>query len=222
MRFPLRDFTNQYISSSYQDVLQQYLPSDILYILDGYGNVVFTLPSASFGQMLITSDVTSSINVLSSSYSLKSTTSENSDFAVLAGEVITARTASYALKSIISENSDFASLSGESISSTSSSYSLISNNWKPNITTLVNNAVLNSNYSTILVSCTTSSIYVSLPSASLNKHQLFNIKKIDNTIYSVIIQTVDSSSIDDTNSKTISTQYTNLTIQSNGNQYYIL
>jgi hypothetical protein len=53
--FPSRDFTNQYISRSYQDVVQQYIdggPTD--YLLDGYGNVIFSFDSASYGAKLIT------------------------------------------------------------------------------------------------------------------------------------------------------------------------
>jgi len=72
MRFPSRDLTDQYISSSYQDVLQQYMPSDYLYVLDGYGNVVFGIPSASFGNTLVTSDITSSMTVATASYALSS------------------------------------------------------------------------------------------------------------------------------------------------------
>jgi len=72
MQFPARDFTNQYISASYQDVLQKYIPSDTLYVLDGLGNVLFSIPSSSIGQILITSDVTSSMTVASSSYTIGS------------------------------------------------------------------------------------------------------------------------------------------------------
>ena len=68
MTFPLRDFTNQYISSSYQDVLQQYTPSDTFYVLDGYGNVVFSLPSSSIGEMLIAANMTASMSVATASY----------------------------------------------------------------------------------------------------------------------------------------------------------
>jgi len=69
MQFPAQDLTNQYISRSYQDVLQQYIPSNYLYVLDGLGNVVFGLPSASIGYTVITSDITSSMTVGSASVS---------------------------------------------------------------------------------------------------------------------------------------------------------
>ena len=62
MQFPARDLTNQYISSSYQDVTQNYYdsPSTTWYFLDGYGNVLFSLPSASYGNDVITIDQTAS------------------------------------------------------------------------------------------------------------------------------------------------------------------
>ena len=62
MQFPARDLTQQYISSSYQDVTQNYfdIPSTTWYFLDGYGNVLFSLPSASYGNDVITVDQTAS------------------------------------------------------------------------------------------------------------------------------------------------------------------
>lgn len=126
MKFASRDLTNQYISSSYQDVLQQYISIDPLYVLDGYGNVVFSLPSASIGYSIITSDVTSSMTVasssqaISSSWTLGSRYSFTSDFAVLAGNAINSTSASVSL------TSDFALLSGDSINATSASYALTS------------------------------------------------------------------------------------------------
>ncbi len=66
-----RDLSDQYISLSYQDILQQYPnTSSILYVLDGYGNVVFGIPTASIGYNVITSDITASLTFPSASYSL--------------------------------------------------------------------------------------------------------------------------------------------------------
>ena len=92
MQFPARDFTNQYISSSYQNVLQKYEPSDIFYVLDGLGNVVFTIPSASVGQMLITADITASMSVLSASHAEYS---DNAEYALAAYYSTLSDTASY-------------------------------------------------------------------------------------------------------------------------------
>jgi hypothetical protein len=70
MTFADRSLHDQYISSSFQDVLQNYVNTgSLLYVLDGLGNVVFSFPSASVGQVIITSDITSSMTVLSASYS---------------------------------------------------------------------------------------------------------------------------------------------------------
>ena len=70
MTFTNRDLTDQFISLSYQDVLQQYVNTgSLLYVLDGYGNVVFGIQTASLGNVVITSDMTSSMTVLSASYS---------------------------------------------------------------------------------------------------------------------------------------------------------
>jgi len=78
--FPSRDFTNQFISTSYQDVLQQYIPgTGTAYILDGLGNVVFQFSASAIGRDLITSDLTASMTVLSSSYS------QTASFALNAG-----------------------------------------------------------------------------------------------------------------------------------------
>lgn len=53
MNFPSRDLTNQYISLSYQDVLQQYIAAPTSYVLDGYGNVLFSFPSSSTGGSIV-------------------------------------------------------------------------------------------------------------------------------------------------------------------------
>lgn len=130
MRFPARDLTDQYISSSYQDVLQQYhTTGSSLYVLDGYGNVVFGIPSSSLGNSVITSDVTSSMTVLSASYSQIidiNVYKESSSFASSSISSSYADSASYSLTSayadsagtaVYSEYAGTASLSAESISS---------------------------------------------------------------------------------------------------------
>jgi hypothetical protein len=55
MQFLSRELTNQYISTSYQDVLQQYPTGSLFYVLDGLGNVVAVLNSSSVGDLIITS-----------------------------------------------------------------------------------------------------------------------------------------------------------------------
>lgn len=120
MRFPLRDFTNQYISSSYQDVLQQYFPSDTFYVLDGYGNVVFTLPSSSVGQMLISSNLTASMTVASSSYTVTQSYTnvliQSSSFASSSVSSSYALNSTFAESALYSEFSGTSSLAADSIS----------------------------------------------------------------------------------------------------------
>lgn len=61
MRFPSRDYTLQFISASYKDVVQQYIPTgSTLFLLDLLGNVILSIPSASFGQEVLTADQTAS------------------------------------------------------------------------------------------------------------------------------------------------------------------
>jgi hypothetical protein len=117
MRFLSRDLTDQYISLSYQDVLQQYVNTgSLVYVLDGYGNVVFGIPTASVGYTVITSDVTSSMTVLSASYSqviFQFSSSFSASFS-----------SSFASQSISSSYALNASLADSSSNSISSSYAL--------------------------------------------------------------------------------------------------
>lgn len=98
MQFPQKDLTLQYISSSYQDVVQQYLPTGSTeYLLDGYGNVILSIPSSSYGDSVITSNKTSSITVLSSSYSNQSLLSQIADISLVSETSISA---SYSLTAV--------------------------------------------------------------------------------------------------------------------------
>lgn len=58
MTFPSREFSEQYISSSYQDVLQKYVSGSNLYILDALGNVVFSMIASSIGDSVVASRYT--------------------------------------------------------------------------------------------------------------------------------------------------------------------
>lgn len=128
MQFPARDFTNQYISTSYQDVLQKYNPSDIFYILDGVGNVICAIPSASVGQVLITSDLTASMTVASASYAITYSYTN----IISSSYASSSFSASYSITSSHSETSDNADFALAAYYSTttdtavSSSYSLTS------------------------------------------------------------------------------------------------
>lgn len=99
MRFASRDLSNQFISLSYQDVAQHYNDGLNDYILDGYGYVIQYFPSSSIGYPLITSDVTSSMSVLSASYALTSSYETyidiSSSYSETASYSLFAETASY-------------------------------------------------------------------------------------------------------------------------------
>ena len=60
MQFISQDLTGQYISSSYQDLVQAYVSQSSIYFLNGYGDVIAVLPSASLGQLILTQDQTAS------------------------------------------------------------------------------------------------------------------------------------------------------------------
>lgn len=99
MQFPTRDFTLQYISSSYQDVLQRYDTGATQYILDGLGTVVFSFPSSSIGNSLITSDMTSSLSVATASYSFLS------NYAISSSYSTTSSFSNYALNAFYADSS---------------------------------------------------------------------------------------------------------------------
>jgi len=116
MQFPSRALTNQYISKSYQDVLQQYPNGDLYYVLDGLGNVVALLNSSSVGDLVVTSNMTASMSVASASfavtYSYSNIVLVSSSFASASISASYAATASY--------------VSGSSNSSVSASYAATS------------------------------------------------------------------------------------------------
>jgi hypothetical protein len=77
MQFPDRDFSLQYVSCSYQNIVQNYDNyDDYVYLLDGNGYVILCVLSASLGYPIITQNqtVSSSLFAVSASYSQ---TSEN-------------------------------------------------------------------------------------------------------------------------------------------------
>lgn len=124
LQFPSRDLTNQFISRSYQDVVQQYVPGGTAsYFLDGLGNVILQIPSASVGGTVLTQDQSASyaLRTLSASYSLTSTLA---DVALIADQALTAVSASWATSSLTSISSSYAGTASILLGSvTSASYS---------------------------------------------------------------------------------------------------
>ena len=95
MQFPFRDLTNQYISLSYQDVVQRYTQGTASYFLDGLGNVIVWLPTSSLGQQVITADQPVPFAV-SASYALNGGSGGASTSSSWASHSFTSDTASYA------------------------------------------------------------------------------------------------------------------------------
>lgn len=55
MQFPSRDLTQQYVSLSYQDVVQRYEPAGpVTYYLDGLGVVLFAISKSAAGSEVLT------------------------------------------------------------------------------------------------------------------------------------------------------------------------
>ena len=153
-QFPQRDFTTQFISTSYQSVVQIYNTSSIVYFLDGLGYVISGIPTSSIGNLIVTQDQIISRSI-SSSYSLSSSYSYNSHFSddalysVVSQYASQSFTASYILGNevdgtvISSSYSLTASFAlngggGSSTSSVSSSYSItssfsLSSSWAPSV-----------------------------------------------------------------------------------------
>jgi len=75
---------------------------------------------------------------------------------------------------------------------------------------------------TILVNCSSANITITLPAISSCVNKIYNIKKIDNTGYTVIVDGNTSETIDGSLTQIIYTQYESLTIQNNGTNWYIL
>ena len=74
---------------------------------------------------------------------------------------------------------------------------------------------------TLLCNCTTA-ITVNLPAASTFSGWVFNIKKIDSLANAVTVVPNGADKIDGETSQTISSQWTNMQLQSNGTNWYIL
>lgn len=81
---------------------------------------------------------------------------------------------------------------------------------------------LNDNHSMVLCDCSGGFITITLPDARLSLDKIYNIKKIDETGNVIVVNPVNSQTIDGDLSKTITSPYTNLPIISNGQNWYIL
>ena len=73
---------------------------------------------------------------------------------------------------------------------------------------------------TILGNTTSGDVTVTLPSASVGKRKIYNIKKVDSS--NTLTITTDSGSIDGVTNKNITTLYESLSLHSNGSDWFII
>lgn len=131
IQFPARDLTNQYISLSYQDVVQRYDNGSSQYFLDGNGYSIGVIPSASLGNIILTSDQTASyslfaLSALSASYSVTASHAESATIASVADVAFLADTASVSALADFATSASWASQSLSSSWAQTSSYSIFS------------------------------------------------------------------------------------------------
>ena len=108
MQFITQDLTSQYISNSYQNVVQRYLTGSVNYLLDGLGYVILGVSTSSVDGIVLTTDQTASWSI-SSSWTSKSLHSSTSDFATIASSATIADVALIADSALISLSADTAS-----------------------------------------------------------------------------------------------------------------
>lgn len=75
---------------------------------------------------------------------------------------------------------------------------------------------------TVLVTCSTANINITLPSAVTSPNKVYNIKKVDSTGYLVNILTTGGQTIDGESSISIDTPKDCITVQSDGTNWRIL
>jgi len=74
---------------------------------------------------------------------------------------------------------------------------------------------------TIAVTCSSVNITITLPTAVGITGRIYNIKKMDSTAYTVIVDGTGSETIDGTTTKNLTTQYDSIQIQSTGSAWII-
>lgn len=91
-----------------------------------------------------------------------------------------------------------------------------------NIQTITGNTTVDNTYYTILVDASGGAVTVSLPTSSLSSKIIYHIKKIDASGNSVTIDPNSSEVIDGSATASLITQWSGMTIQCNGTQWYII
>lgn len=200
--YPLEDLYNQQICTSYQKLLQIYSGS---LVLNGSGSQIQFLD--------ITASYVSNNCCLntSSTYPITSSWSNNSI------------SASYAPCNcpIIQTGSNYPITSSWAVNTLTSSYTLISNVSHP-IKTITNDYNVGLGDYTVLCDASSNTLNVKLPSAASGYTQIFNIKKIDLSGNNIHVTTAAANNIDFNITQSITSAGTNLSVQSDGTQYWIL
>jgi hypothetical protein len=75
---------------------------------------------------------------------------------------------------------------------------------------------------TILCNATTGAFSVTLPTAVGNTGLMYSIKKIDSSANAVTVATTSSQTIDGVTTRTLSTQYQGVTVQSDGANWFVI
>lgn len=91
-----------------------------------------------------------------------------------------------------------------------------------NITNVTTNTSLDITHFTITCDATAGNVTLSLPAASGVTRRIYNVKKIDSSGNSCIIDPSGAETIDGAATATITTQWTNIQFQCNGTTWYIL
>lgn len=131
-------------------------------------------------------------------------------------------TASYVLNDCcLNTGSTYPITSSWALNTQSSSYILVSNVSHP-IKTVTDNYTIDLGDYTILCNASTKNLNIKLPTAASSNTQIFNIKKIDTSGYNVHVTTAGGNYIDFDVTQSIAHKGTNMSIQSDGTQYWIL
>lgn len=87
---------------------------------------------------------------------------------------------------------------------------------------ITGDTTLNDNHSMVFCDCISGSITITLPNAVLFLDKIYNIKKIDTSGNGVIVNPVNGQTIDGDVQKIINSPYSNMSIISNGSNWFIL
>lgn len=228
--YPSEDLNNQKICESYQKLLQIYSGS---LILNGSGSQIQLLNVTASYVLNNCCLITSSTYPITSSWSNNSTSASyapcncptiqtGSNYPITSSWAINSLTASYLLNNCcLTTSSTYPITSSWAVNTLTSSYTLISNVSHP-IKTVSSNYTISLGDYTVLCDASSTNLNIKLPSASSSNTQIFNIKKIDSSGNNVHVTTTAANNIDFDVTQSIAFRGTNLSVQSDGTQYWIL